>query len=101
MPQAGSGQDRAESGSSGHRLRQARDVVVVDHGIGIALKERTRIFEKFERAVPENHYGGFGLGLWTAREIIEAHGGQLTVTSEPGLGSTFVAELPIGDIEAL
>ena len=74
-------------------------LVVTDHGIGIAEKERARIFEKFERAVPESHYGGLGLGLWTAREIIDAHGGRLTVTSEPGLGSTFIAELPIHDPE--
>jgi PAS domain S-box-containing protein len=71
-------------------------VVVRDQGIGIAAEEQSRIFERFERAVPARHYGGFGIGLWAARQIIEAHGGAIRVTSEPGAGSTFTVELPLG-----
>ncbi len=78
------------SGSSTARL------VVRDHGIGIAPEEQSRIFQRFERAVPARHYGGFGIGLWAARQIIEAHGGAVRVASEPGAGSTFTVELPIG-----
>ncbi len=70
-------------------------VVVTDHGIGIAREEQARIFDKFERAVSERHYGGFGLGLWVVREIVEAHGGSIRVASEAGKGSTFVVELPV------
>ena len=70
-------------------------VVVTDHGIGIAREEQARIFGKFERAVSERHYGGFGLGLWVARQIVEAHGGSIRVASEAGKGSTFVVELPL------
>jgi signal transduction histidine kinase len=70
-------------------------VVVTDHGIGIAPEEQARIFEKFERAVSERHYGGFGLGLWVVRQIVEAHGGSIRVASEAGKGSTFVVELPL------
>jgi signal transduction histidine kinase len=68
---------------------------VTDHGIGIAPGDQARIFERFERAVPERHYGGFGLGLWVARLVAEAHGGHLEVHSEEGEGSTFVLELPL------
>jgi PAS domain S-box-containing protein len=71
-------------------------VVVRDHGIGIASEEQTRIFQRFERAVPTRHYGGFGIGLWAARQIIEAHGGTVQVVSEPSCGSTFTVELPTG-----
>jgi signal transduction histidine kinase len=67
---------------------------VVDRGIGIAPADQQRIFERFERAVPERHYGGFGLGLWLAREIANAHGGSIAVESEPGKGSTFTVLLP-------
>lgn len=70
-------------------------VDVTDHGMGIAPEQRARIFEKFERAVSERQYGGFGLGLWVARQIVEAHGGNIRVASEAGHGSTFVVELPL------
>ena len=68
---------------------------VKDGGIGIAPADQERIFQRFERAVPERHYGGFGVGLWIARLVAEAHGGALQVSSAPGQGSTFVLELPL------
>jgi signal transduction histidine kinase len=67
---------------------------VRDHGIGIAPEDQARIFERFERAVPERHYGGFGVGLWVARSIAEAHAGRILVESRPGAGSLFTLELP-------
>ncbi|WNG18756.1 ATP-binding protein [Cystobacter fuscus] len=70
-------------------------VSVIDHGIGIDPRDRSRIFERFERAVSSRHYGGFGLGLWIARQVVEAHRGDITVTSTPGGGSTFTLELPL------
>jgi PAS domain S-box-containing protein len=69
-------------------------VVVRDAGIGIAAEHLERVFHRFERAVSERHYGGFGLGLWIARSIVEAMGGRITVASELGVGSTFSVELP-------
>jgi signal transduction histidine kinase len=67
---------------------------VRDHGIGIPLHEQAHIFERFGRAVSDRHYGGFGLGLWIVRQIVEAHGGSIAVRSELGKGATFVVELP-------
>ncbi|HZI09601.1 MAG TPA: ATP-binding protein [Myxococcus sp.] len=70
-------------------------LVVVDHGMGILPEDRERIFERFERAVSARHIGGLGLGLWTARAIVEAHGGTISVEDTPGGGATFTVELPL------
>jgi signal transduction histidine kinase len=75
-------------------------VSVQDEGIGISEEDRARIFERFERAVPGRNYGGLGLGLWIARQVVEAHGGRITVDSLPDRGSTFVVELPIEGLQA-
>jgi len=66
---------------------------VRDHGIGIPHEAQARIFERFERAVSDRHYGGFGLGLWIVRIIVDALGGTIAVESEPGNGATFTVEL--------
>jgi signal transduction histidine kinase len=69
-------------------------VTVADRGIGIAAGDAGRLFGKFQRAASIRHYGGMGLGLYITRHIVEAHGGTITLESEPGRGSTFVVELP-------
>jgi PAS domain S-box-containing protein len=69
-------------------------LAVSDRGIGIAPENQRRIFERFERATSARHYGGFGLGLWIARQIVVSSGGAIAVASAPGRGSTFVVELP-------
>ena len=73
---------------------------VVDHGIGIAPEDHKRIFDRFERARGTREYGGFGLGLWISRSIVEAIGGGITVRSTPGEGSTFTVTLPLRAKEA-
>jgi signal transduction histidine kinase len=78
---------------TGMRQEVAR-LTVEDHGIGIAPEQQERVFQRFERAVSSKHYGGFGVGLWITRQVVEAHGGTIRVTSAEGLGSTFVIELP-------
>jgi signal transduction histidine kinase len=70
-------------------------ITVRDQGIGIPAEEQNRIFLRFERAVPAEHYGGLGLGLWIARQIVESHGGTIAVQSSKNQGSTFVVELPL------
>jgi signal transduction histidine kinase len=69
-------------------------LVVRDHGVGIAEADLPRIFERFERAAAK-HIGGFGLGLWIVRQVVEALGGTITVESRVGSGSVFVVELPL------
>jgi PAS domain S-box-containing protein len=69
-------------------------LVVTDHGIGIAPGRVDGLFRRFERAVPVRHYGGLGLGLYRLRRIVEAHGGEVSVHSTPGEGSTFRIRLP-------
>ena len=72
---------------------QAR-IRVVDRGIGISEVDQARVFDRFERAVPAQHFGGLGLGLYIARQIVEAHGGAIRVESTPGSGTTFTVLLP-------
>ena len=68
---------------------------VVDHGLGVKPEDRARIFNRFERAVSVRHYGGLGLGLWVSRQVVEAHGGSITVSDTPGGGATLTVELPL------
>ncbi|MFT3767673.1 MAG: hybrid sensor histidine kinase/response regulator [Minicystis sp.] len=74
---------------------QRARLVVRDAGIGIDEEQRTRIFGIFERGVSSRNYGGLGLGLYITRQIVEAHGGTIHVTSRLGQGLTFVVELPV------
>jgi PAS domain S-box-containing protein len=67
---------------------------VTDHGIGIAPADVERIFQRFERAVSDRNYGGFGLGLWIVRQVLDALGGEISVETRPGGGSTFMVTLP-------
>jgi PAS domain S-box-containing protein len=70
-------------------------LTVTDHGVGVAEDEQVRIFDRFERGgVSAKHYGGLGLGLYIARQIVEAHGGKISVKSAPGEGACFTVELP-------
>jgi PAS domain S-box-containing protein len=71
-------------------------IAVHDEGLGIPASEQERIFEKFYRLDPSltRGVGGSGLGLYISRELVERMSGRLTVSSEPGRGSTFVVELP-------
>jgi signal transduction histidine kinase len=77
---------------------EARDghaaISVRDGGIGIPRAAHERIFGRFERAVSTAHYGGLGLGLYIAQQIVIAHGGSIEVTSELGAGAVFTVLLP-------
>jgi signal transduction histidine kinase len=85
------------------RVRAYRDgsqvvVEITDRGIGIAAAEIPKIFEGFYRVdqrLNAQQQGGMGLGLALARDIVRAHGGDISVNSEAGAGSTFAFTLPI------
>ena len=72
-------------------------VEVVDHGLGIPPEQVGKLFQKFARVRTEDHLkvSGTGLGLYISRLIVEGHGGQIWVESEPGKGSTFGLALPV------
>ena len=70
---------------------------VVDHGLGVSREDQSRIFEKFYRvrSAENDPIAGTGLGLTLALHIVEAHKGQVRVTSDVGHGSTFSVRIPI------
>jgi signal transduction histidine kinase len=78
-------------------------IAVTDRGIGIPAAEQTRIFERFYRVPDSAHQGvpGTGLGLTLVEHVVKAHGGQVTVRSAPGKGSTFSIVLPFAPSAAL
>jgi PAS domain S-box-containing protein len=79
------------------RLEATADNVRIsirDHGIGLSPEDQTRIFDRFERAVSPRHYGGLGLGLYISAQILRAHGGSLSVESQPGRGACFFVDVP-------
>ena len=67
-----------------------------DEGPGIPEEHHERIFVRFERATSASEVSGMGLGLYIAKQIIQAHGGHMGVDSAPGLGATFHFEVPLG-----
>jgi signal transduction histidine kinase len=77
-------------------LQEDDDVrlIVRDRGIGIPPEARLRIFERFYRGPGMTSLTGLGIGLYISKNIVEQHGGRITVESEVGAGSTFVVTLP-------
>lgn len=71
-------------------------VSVSDQGIGVSPEHFDHIFERFYRVKNPigQHYAGIGLGLYVAKAIIDAHGGQIWLTNNAGIGSTFHFTLP-------
>jgi PAS domain S-box-containing protein len=76
-------------------------ISVIDEGVGIPAEQLESIFERFSQGdmSPRRRFGGFGLGLYLARRIAEAHGGHVIAQSVPGQGSTFTLKLPVSPRE--
>jgi len=74
-------------------------ITVSDTGIGIPEDKLERIFESFEQAdgSTAREYGGTGLGLAVAKQLVELHGGKISVSSDVGVGSQFIFTLPLSD----
>jgi two-component system sensor histidine kinase SenX3 len=72
------------------------EITVSDQGIGITLEEQSRVFERFYRVDPARSRatGGTGLGLAIVKNVCENHGGEVSLWSVPGQGSTFTMKLP-------
>jgi signal transduction histidine kinase len=73
-------------------------VAVTDRGPGIAPDAQERIFERFERLEETRKQTGTGLGLYITRRLARAMGGDVTVSSMPGAGSTFLLRLPLAPV---
>jgi len=73
------------------------ELVVLDTGIGISMRDRTHVFSRFFRASHANRQSiqGIGLGLSITKAIVDSHGGRIEVESEEGRGSTFRVRLPL------
>jgi two-component system phosphate regulon sensor histidine kinase PhoR len=92
----------AEGGTVAVRVGAKDDrcaIEVRDSGVGIGTDELEHLFDRFYRAqeARKGHYSGAGLGLAISKAIVDAHEGEIRVTSEPGKGSTFRVLLPVPD----
>ncbi|MFI0900789.1 sensor histidine kinase [Streptomyces sp. NPDC020983] len=91
---------RTRVGIAGRRITAAGgdliEISVTDQGIGISEKDRERVFERFYRVDPARSRatGGTGLGLSIVKHVAATHGGEVTVWSVEGQGSTFTLRLP-------
>lgn len=71
------------------------EFTIKDNGIGMNKQQQKRIFELFERSVSPDKYKGLGVGLYITQKIIDAHGGSVNVSSNPGHGSQFTMKIPL------
>jgi signal transduction histidine kinase len=76
-------------------------IAVEDTGIGISPEDQAHLFSRFYRVtnMPEEDVRGLGVGLYLTKAIVEAHGGEIQVVSERGVGSTFTVTLPVLESE--
>ena len=73
-------------------------ISVRDHGFGIPGEHLGKLFQRYQRAVSAQNFGGLGLGLYGVRVIVEAHGGTVRAESRIGEGATFTVELPGAEV---
>ena len=78
-------------GSEGHEIQLS----VRDEGIGISERDQAQIFKRFHTLPRVSPNGGFGVGLWVTQQLVRAMQGEISVSSNPGVGSTFIVKLPL------
>ena len=71
---------------------------VIDDGTGMTDEVKARLFEPFVSSKEVDNRVGMGLGLYTCHQIVDAHGGEITVDSELGAGTTVAVSLPLAEI---
>ena len=82
------------------RVPDRVEVAVTDHGVGIPPERQAHVFDPFYEVVPpgaRGYVGTVSLDLYVARQIVEALGGRIGLTSAPGVGSTFVVSVPLAE----
>ena len=82
------------------QLPAAATIRVSDQGLGIAADDKARVFEQFVRVGDRTRIPGLGLGLYITKQLVEAHGGTISVESTLGEGSTFTVALPMAAADA-
>ena len=72
-------------------------ITVTDSGVGMKANELVRIWEKYKQSGSKSLRGGggTGLGLYIVKQIVEAHGGEISVASIEGVGTSMVLKLPV------
>ena len=90
----------AQDRSSGGATAGSCTICVEDNGIGFDVAQLDRIFQVFERLHSRSEYDGTGMGLAICKKIAKRHGGDITATSLPDEGSTFIVTLPVGRTDA-
>jgi two-component system sensor histidine kinase SenX3 len=88
--------DNSRIGIGVSNVNNTIEIAVTDQGIGIPEEDRARVFERFFRIDParSRNTGGSGLGLSIVKHVVQNHGGDIRVWSQPGKGSTFTIRLP-------
>jgi signal transduction histidine kinase len=86
--------EKSEISLRAGRVKTRFFIEVIDHGMGIAPEDQFKLFMPYYRAVKNQGIAGIGLGLAISKKIVEAHGGQISIISQVGKGSTFRVEIP-------